>query len=156
MADTRTGAMGEFREALDEFRLACRHDTERYATGLRTRRTRTRIEQLYADLLAENERLREGDPRFQNDRPLCSNCDRRIVFEFTVESRIWNDIVRREGPETENEYLCLWCFAERAREHWKRDEDIPVGVNLRIGKVITAWCESDLPTAYRRERGDTP
>lgn len=54
---------------------------------------------------------------FINDRVTgrCSNCGGEAV-EFSVPSPVWNKVVRSQtgGRESENEYLCVWCFADMA------------------------------------------
>lgn len=40
----------------------------------------------------------------------CCRCKGHVV-EFSVSNEAWNTIVRRNGPETDQEYLCLECFA---------------------------------------------
>jgi len=40
----------------------------------------------------------------------CSNCG-GLVREFSVPNDIWNDVVRENKGETDNEYLCMRCFA---------------------------------------------
>lgn len=39
----------------------------------------------------------------------CSNCGGDVI-EFSVPNHIWNEIVRSNDKETDNEYLCVWCF----------------------------------------------
>jgi DNA-directed RNA polymerase subunit RPC12/RpoP len=40
----------------------------------------------------------------------CSNCGGRVQ-EFSVANELWNKVVRKNGKETNREYLCIWCFA---------------------------------------------
>lgn len=49
----------------------------------------------------------------------CSNCGGKVQ-EFSVPSDIWNAVVRHYGQETDNEYLCIWCFVS-AFTRWFRD-----------------------------------
>jgi hypothetical protein len=39
----------------------------------------------------------------------CSNCGGKVQ-EFSVPNPVWNAIVRKNGKETDKEYLCVWCF----------------------------------------------
>lgn len=45
----------------------------------------------------------------------CVLC-RGVVFEFSVPSELWNAVVRRGGPETDKEYLCVNCFHRKVYE----------------------------------------
>ena len=42
----------------------------------------------------------------------CNTC-RGEVIEFSVPNAIWNKVIRKEGKEHSNEYLCVWCFLEQ-------------------------------------------
>ncbi len=54
---------------------------------------------------------------------LCFRCSAPVV-EFSIPNAAWNTIVRDNGPETDQEYLCLDCFAGIAAEKigWLGDE----------------------------------
>lgn len=39
----------------------------------------------------------------------CQGCGGGVI-EFSVQSPLWNTIVRRNEPERAGEYLCLGCF----------------------------------------------
>lgn len=39
----------------------------------------------------------------------CSNCGGEVT-EFSIPNDIWNAVVRKGSKETDNEYLCVWCF----------------------------------------------
>lgn len=43
----------------------------------------------------------------------CHDC-RGPVVEFSVPNDAWNTLIRRGGRETDQEYLCLSCFAKRS------------------------------------------
>lgn len=43
----------------------------------------------------------------------CCDC-RAPVTEFVIPNEVWNGLVRRGGPETDEEYLCVQCFGARA------------------------------------------
>ena len=45
------------------------------------------------------------------------------VKEFSVPNEAWNVIVRKGGPETDQEYLCLNCFARCAADYIERLQD---------------------------------
>jgi hypothetical protein len=45
----------------------------------------------------------------------CCKCGGEVI-EFVVENRIWNRIVRLDGPEHDKEYLCVACFAKQCVE----------------------------------------
>lgn len=45
----------------------------------------------------------------------CSNC-RGEVMEFSIPNDIWNFVVRKNGRETNNEYLCENCWFTKLRE----------------------------------------
>ena len=49
----------------------------------------------------------------------CCKCGLPVV-EFTVPNEAWNTIARGNGPETNQEYLCLNCFATIAAAEIKR------------------------------------
>ena len=46
-----------------------------------------------------------------SDTP-CSNCNGEVQ-EFSIPDKVWNKIIRNDGKETDNEYLCIWCFVAR-------------------------------------------
>lgn len=39
------------------------------------------------------------------------------VIEFSVPNEVWNRIVRGGGPETDQEYLCVGCFAQKCIDY---------------------------------------
>lgn len=39
----------------------------------------------------------------------CSNCGGEVI-EFTIPNDIWNKVIRLDGHEHANEYLCAGCF----------------------------------------------
>jgi hypothetical protein len=89
-------------------------------------------------------RIQKPDDRFSDSKP-CQLCSRPVIFEFTVESPIWNRVVKaRNLPE----YLCFWCFDKLATEAGER---VPIGVNLNGKSAYSAWCALDLPGAYSSE-----
>ena len=45
----------------------------------------------------------------------CALCD-GPVHEFTVDNDVWNRIIRRDGNEHDEEYLCVNCFGVKALE----------------------------------------
>ena len=49
----------------------------------------------------------------------CRRCGGPVV-EFVVPNEVWNPIVRKNGPETDREYLCVRCFGEMAAKEIKR------------------------------------
>ena len=38
------------------------------------------------------------------------------VYEFYIPSDIWNKVIRKNGKETDKEYLCLNCFWNALRD----------------------------------------
>lgn len=98
------------------------------------------------DLEAKLTAAREENERRGRGSLACSRCDLPVVFEFTVESRQWNRIVRARGI---GEYLCFWCFDELAVES---NEAVHVGVNINGRAAHSRWCCDDVPGAYP---GDT-
>jgi len=78
------------------------------------------VERLEADverLEAEIERLREYISEVR-----CCKCD-GVVTEFTIPNKTWNTVVRKNGPETNREYLCIQCFADIAAAEIERLQD---------------------------------
>lgn len=71
----------------------------------------------------------------------CTMCGLPVLFEFTVASDIWNRIVRSQGI---GEYLCVWCFSKMVPDN----EHVPIGVNIGLDRVHSAWCGLDVPGAY--------
>lgn len=55
------------------------------------------------------------DAAIQPSSVPCCNCG-GVVYEFTVHNYDWNKLIRGDSPETDQEYLCVWCFAKKARE----------------------------------------
>jgi hypothetical protein len=47
-----------------------------------------------------------------NESP-CSNCGGEVI-DYSIPNDVWNKVVRGQtgGRETENEYLCIWCFVD--------------------------------------------
>lgn len=39
----------------------------------------------------------------------CFNCGGEVK-EYSIPNHIWNMIVRKNGKESDGEYLCIWCF----------------------------------------------
>ncbi len=66
--------------------------------------------------LCEIERLQEES---KTSTIPCCKCGGELV-EFTVPNEVWNTIVRDDGCETDQEYLCLKCFAVIAAEKIER------------------------------------
>lgn len=70
----------------------------------------------------EIERLRKNELELirkmigpgKSDIP-CDKCQGPVV-EFSVPNEAWNTIIREHGRETDQEYLCLNCFAKAAAE----------------------------------------
>ena len=46
----------------------------------------------------------------------CSYCGGDVV-EFVIPNKSWNTLIRRDGKEHDQEYLCLFCFSEKAAEY---------------------------------------
>ena len=44
----------------------------------------------------------------------CAKCGELVLREFTVPNDAWNIIIRKNGPETDQEYLCACCFGAEA------------------------------------------
>lgn len=38
------------------------------------------------------------------------------MIEFSVPNDVWNRIVRNNGPEHDQEYICVQCFADKCCE----------------------------------------
>lgn len=49
----------------------------------------------------------------------CCKCGGSVV-EFSIPNSAWNTIIRGDGGETDQEYLCLTCFAEIAAKKIER------------------------------------
>lgn len=49
------------------------------------------------------------------DAAPCLLCGEGVV-EFSVPNDLWNAIVRRGGPETDQEYLCISCWYRKVRD----------------------------------------
>ena len=49
----------------------------------------------------------------------CCKCGGPVI-EFSLPNEAWNTIIRDDGSETDQEYLCLTCFAEIAAEKLRR------------------------------------
>ena len=64
----------------------------------------------------EIKRLREESCKSEHP---CSKCGGEVV-EFTVDNEAWNTIIRRDGKEHDNEYLCVRCFGKLAADKVKR------------------------------------
>lgn len=47
----------------------------------------------------------------------CCKCKGPVV-EFTVPNEVWNAIIRRNGPETDQEYLCKDCYIAACTEYF--------------------------------------
>jgi len=45
----------------------------------------------------------------------CDICGGTVI-EFSIPNDIWNRVVRLDGHEHDNEYLCIECFYEALRE----------------------------------------
>ena len=39
----------------------------------------------------------------------CNRCKGGVI-PFSVDNEVWNTVIRRGGPEMDQEYLCAWCF----------------------------------------------
>jgi hypothetical protein len=46
----------------------------------------------------------------------CTNCGGPVAAEFHLPNDIWNAVMRPDGHETSNEYLCLKCWHAKLRE----------------------------------------
>ena len=44
----------------------------------------------------------------------CARCQGEVV-EFSVPNDIWNRVIRLDGHERDDEYLCINCFFEALR-----------------------------------------
>ncbi len=66
-------------------------------------------------IVAEIERLRAIIAKLPPDASEvpCCRCGGPVI-EFSINNRSWNTIIRDDGPETNQEYLCFQCFAEIA------------------------------------------
>ena len=44
-------------------------------------------------------------------------CDRcgGLVIEFSIPNDVWNKVIRIDGEERWDEYICMGCFLERLR-----------------------------------------
>ena len=60
------------------------------------------------DRIAELEKVIESMP-YPVSPTKCDRCA-GPVYDFTVSNDLWNHVVRKDGPETYREYLCLTCF----------------------------------------------
>ena len=81
----------------------------------------------------------------------CCKCGGRVV-EFTVPNKAWNTIIRGDQGETDQEYLCLKCFAEiaavkigqqqgklhRVRDWLKFAANSPGGIVAEIDSMLEA------------------
>lgn len=55
----------------------------------------------------------------------CAVCNQPMC-EFVIENADWNTLVRRDGEESEKEYLCIACFGKMAAEtarHYAKERD---------------------------------
>lgn len=52
----------------------------------------------------------------------CARCGGRCI-EFTVPNNVWNTIIRREGRERDDEYICEGCY-RKAVEDFVRSESL--------------------------------
>ncbi len=73
-------------------------------------------DECYGDLTAEIEQLRSESKR--SDIPCCK-CGGPVI-EFSIPNAAWNTIIRDNDPATDQEYLCLNCFADIAAEKIER------------------------------------
>ncbi len=86
---------------------------------MRTYITRTKMELISALKVAESEiaRLRSlHEPR--HDSYSCQRCGRRDGMDAVVDSKLWNEIIGKEGDGKEGAggILCLWCMDALALE----------------------------------------
>jgi hypothetical protein len=45
----------------------------------------------------------------------CARCGGEVI-EFTIPNDIWNKVIRVEGRERDDEYLCIDCFFAALRK----------------------------------------
>lgn len=61
----------------------------------------------------------------------CCSCG-SVVYEFTVPSDIWNLIIRKNGDETDREYICVWCFLDEVIDYLRlQSKKVEVKRNCR-------------------------
>src|SRR5690606_39576690 len=60
----------------------------------------------------------------------CCKCG-GVVVEFSVPNDVWNKVVRRDGPETDQEYLCEGCYRDAVSEYVRATPEPP-----RIGQLV--------------------
>jgi hypothetical protein len=46
----------------------------------------------------------------------CCLCGNEVI-EFSVPNDIWNKVIRKDGKETDKEYIRLTCWYEKLREY---------------------------------------
>ena len=67
-----------------------------------------------AALIEENERLKQSADIYVSGYLPCAKCGELVLREFVVPNDAWNTIIRKNGPETNQEYLCASCFGAEA------------------------------------------
>lgn len=45
----------------------------------------------------------------------CERCSGAVI-EFSIPNDIWNAVIRTEGHERDDEYLCMDCFFDALRQ----------------------------------------
>lgn len=45
----------------------------------------------------------------------CARCGGEVI-EFTIPNDIWNKVIRRDGHERDDEYICIDCFFAALRD----------------------------------------
>lgn len=45
----------------------------------------------------------------------CASCDGEVI-EFSIPNDIWNRVIRIDGYESDDEYLCINCFFNALRQ----------------------------------------
>lgn len=56
---------------------------------------------------------------FEKSKIPCVQCGKEVQ-EFSVPNNVWNSVVRPNGHETNNEYLCVWCFLDKLVSAYSR------------------------------------
>lgn len=62
---------------------------------------------------------------------LCCKCGGEVI-EFSVDNESWNTIVRQDGREHDQEYLCINCLALIAATELRRLGKLPIEGDYRI------------------------
>ena len=99
----------------------------------------------FRDAAAEFERLQA-----LSEIPCCK-CGGPVV-EFSISNEVWNRLVRKGGPETDQEYLCIDCFAGIAAAEIERLQQYPsVIASMKQGSFTDARVCEDIERRVKEE-----